>query len=137
VARSVVVAVRELSRQVATAQAVSQLVRQRRNFWRRSGHQWERASSMTVKDKKEDFSFLFNKPREISGAGVADRVTAERAAMKPNAARRLRSSGRTEQLNLRVTRAFKEELYALSLKTGLTLGVLVERGVKKLKSELA
>jgi hypothetical protein len=89
-----------------------------------------------VEDKGEDFGFLFNKTRQVSGARVADRMAAEKRAMKPNDGRRLRTSGRTEQLNLRVRRAFKDDLYALSKKTGLTLGALVERGVEKLKGEL-
>ena len=87
-------------------------------------------------DKGEDFGFLFNKTRQVSGAGAAERLAAEKRAMRPNDARRLRGTGRTEQLNLRVTRAFKDQLYVLSKKTGLTLGALVERGVEKLKGEI-
>ena len=87
-------------------------------------------------DKGEDFGFLFEKTRQVPGAGAADRLAAEKRAMRPNDARRLRGTGRTEQLNLRVTRAFKDELYVLSKKTGLTLGALVELGVEKLKAEV-
>lgn len=87
-------------------------------------------------DKGEDFGFLFNKTRQVPGASADERLAAEKRAMRPNDARRLRGSGRTEQLNLRVTRAFKDQLYVLSKKTGLTLGALVERGVEKLKAEL-
>lgn len=89
-----------------------------------------------AEDKGEDFGFLFNKSRQVAGGRVAERLAAEKRAMRPNDVRRLRTSGRTEQLNLRVTRAFKDELYVLSKKTGLTLGALVERAVEKLKAEL-
>ena len=87
-------------------------------------------------DKGEDFGYLFNKTRQVPGAGAAERLAAEKRAMRPNDARRLRTSGRTEQLNLRVTRSFKDDLYLLSRKTGLTFGALVERGVERLKAEL-
>ena len=89
-----------------------------------------------AEDKGEDFGFLFNKSRQVGGGSAAERMAAEKRAMRSNDVRRLRTSGRTEQLNLRVSRAFKDDLYALSKKTGLTLGALVERGVEKLKAEL-
>jgi hypothetical protein len=87
-------------------------------------------------DKGEDFGFLFNKARQVAGGSASERLAAEKRAMRPNDVRRLRASGRTEQLNLRVSRAFKGELYALSKKTGLTLGALVERAFEKLQAEL-
>lgn len=87
-------------------------------------------------DKGEDFGFLFNKTRQVAGSSVAERLKAEKRAMRPNDVRRLRATGRTEQLNLRVSRAFKDELYALSKQTGLTLGALIERAVEKLQSDI-
>lgn len=65
--------------------------------------------------------------RKTKGATVKSRAEAEKPPVLPTDGRRLRSTGRTQQLNMKVKPAFRSELEALADQRGIGLAEMLER----------
>jgi hypothetical protein len=57
-------------------------------------------------------------------------LASEKRALSPADGRRLKSAGRSVQLNLRVRPEFKEQLYEFAQSSGLTMAEVIERAVE-------
>ena len=64
--------------------------------------------------------------RRPRGASLADRRSSEKPPLRPDDGRRLRATGRTHQLNLKVTAEFKQELHDLAQARGVNMNELLE-----------
>lgn len=65
--------------------------------------------------------------RKTKGATVKSRAEAEKPPVLPTDGRRLRATGRTLQLNIKVKPTFRDELTALAEKRDIGLAEMLER----------
>jgi hypothetical protein len=73
--------------------------------------------------------------RKTKGATVASRAEGEKPPVLPTDGRRLRATGRTLQLNVKVKPAFREELLTLASKNGVGIAEMLERILAEWKTQ--
>lgn len=72
--------------------------------------------------------------RRPRGGSLAERRVSEKPPLRSDDGRSLRATGRTFQLNLKVTAEFKEELRGMAEARGINMNELLERIVAEWKS---
>jgi hypothetical protein len=98
-----------------------------------------RAAAMT--SDKEGFdgnmlAMLGSKLRKTKGASVADRLALERQELAKLDGRALRATGRTEQLNLRLTAETKQKIQRIAKEKNLLLAQVIEDAIAALEREM-
>lgn len=73
--------------------------------------------------------------RKTKGATVASRDAGEKPPVLPTDGRRLRATGRTMQLNIKVKPAFRDELVALAARNKVGIAEMLERIVAEWKAK--
>ena len=81
-------------------------------------------------------AMLGSKLRKTKGASVADRLQLERQELAKLDGRSLRATGRTEQLNLRLTAETKDKIQAIATEKSMKLAEVIERAIAALEREL-